>query len=118
MAPPGTTALGALLAHITRGADAATFQPMNINFGLFPPLDGRVAKAERKPALAARSPTSMPGLRAWRRRRRRRAHHGRGFDRERAANAGQAEFWNSASGERWVTYQEALDQRLAPLTEH
>ena len=38
------------------------------------------------------------------------------WDRERGANAEQAEFWNSASGERWVTYQEALDQRLAPLT--
>lgn len=36
--PPGTTALGALLAHITGGADDKTFQPMNINFGLFPPL--------------------------------------------------------------------------------
>jgi SAM-dependent methyltransferase len=37
-------------------------------------------------------------------------------DREHTANAGQAEFWNSASGQRWVTHQEALDQRLAPLT--
>ena len=37
--PPPTTALGALLNHITRGALADTFQPMNINFGLFPPLD-------------------------------------------------------------------------------
>jgi SAM-dependent methyltransferase len=37
-------------------------------------------------------------------------------DRERPANADQAEFWNSASGQRWVTYQEVLDQRLAPLT--
>ncbi|MEO5374347.1 MAG: methylenetetrahydrofolate--tRNA-(uracil(54)-C(5))-methyltransferase (FADH(2)-oxidizing) TrmFO [Alphaproteobacteria bacterium] len=34
--PPPTTALGALLAHITGGADAQTFQPMNVNFGLFP----------------------------------------------------------------------------------
>src|SRR5205809_3450093 len=33
-APPATTAMGALLHHITRGADAATFQPMNVNFGL------------------------------------------------------------------------------------
>ena len=41
-----------LLAHITRGADAATFQPMNVNFGLFPPLELPVKKAERKPALA------------------------------------------------------------------
>jgi SAM-dependent methyltransferase len=38
-------------------------------------------------------------------------------DPERAANADQVEFWNSASGQRWVTYQDALDQRLAPLTE-
>jgi methylenetetrahydrofolate--tRNA-(uracil-5-)-methyltransferase len=36
--PPPETAHGALLAHITGGADAATFQPMNVNFGLFPPL--------------------------------------------------------------------------------
>ncbi|SHI30278.1 methylenetetrahydrofolate--tRNA-(uracil(54)-C(5))-methyltransferase (FADH(2)-oxidizing) TrmFO [Wenxinia saemankumensis] len=37
---PRTTAIGALVAHITGGADARTFQPMNVNFGLFPPLDG------------------------------------------------------------------------------
>ena len=35
--PPETSALGSLLAHLTGGADAETFQPMNINFGLFPP---------------------------------------------------------------------------------
>ena len=40
VAPPATTAMGALLGHITGGADAATFQPMNVNFGLFPPIDG------------------------------------------------------------------------------
>ncbi len=34
--PPKTTALGALLNHVTGGAQAETFQPMNINFGLFP----------------------------------------------------------------------------------
>lgn len=38
-APPDLTALGALLSHITGGADADTFQPMNVNFGLFPPLE-------------------------------------------------------------------------------
>ena len=39
---PRTTALGALLAHITGNASAETFQPMNVNFGLFPPItDGR-----------------------------------------------------------------------------
>ncbi len=37
---PGTTAMGALVRHITGGAEAKTFQPMNVNFGLFPPLDG------------------------------------------------------------------------------
>ncbi len=37
---PATTAMGALIHHITGGAEAKTFQPMNVNFGLFPPLDG------------------------------------------------------------------------------
>lgn len=37
---PATTAMGALVHHITGGAEAKTFQPMNVNFGLFPPLDG------------------------------------------------------------------------------
>jgi methylenetetrahydrofolate--tRNA-(uracil-5-)-methyltransferase len=57
--PPSTTALGALLEHITRGADAGSFQPMNVNFGLFPPLDGRMKKRERKPALARRALTDL-----------------------------------------------------------
>lgn len=35
--PPETTALGSILSHVTGGANAETFQPMNINFGLFPP---------------------------------------------------------------------------------
>ncbi len=39
-AVPATTAMGALVTHITGGAEAKTFQPMNVNFGLFPPLDG------------------------------------------------------------------------------
>jgi len=47
-APPLTTALGALLGHITGGADAASYQPMNVNFGLFPPIEGRARKADRK----------------------------------------------------------------------
>ena len=37
---PETTAMGALVSHITGGAAAKTFQPMNVNFGLFPPLEG------------------------------------------------------------------------------
>jgi len=46
--PPATTALGALLGHITGGAHAESYQPMNVNFGLFPPLEGRARKADRK----------------------------------------------------------------------
>ena len=46
--PPPETALGALLGHITGGADAASYQPMNVNFGLFPPLDESVRKKDRK----------------------------------------------------------------------
>ena len=46
--PPLETSLGALLSHITGGADAETFQPMNVNFGLFPPLPERSRKADRK----------------------------------------------------------------------
>ena len=55
VAPPATTAMGALLGHITGGADAATFQPMNVNFGLFPPIDGAFRGKERKQALSARA---------------------------------------------------------------
>jgi methylenetetrahydrofolate--tRNA-(uracil-5-)-methyltransferase len=53
--PPPTTALGALLSHITGGAKADSYQPMNVNFGLFPPLDERAKRAERKQALTARA---------------------------------------------------------------
>jgi methylenetetrahydrofolate--tRNA-(uracil-5-)-methyltransferase len=65
--PPPTTAHGALLAHITGGAAAETFQPMNVNFGLFPPLTppaGRkkVKKKDRKPAMSARA---LADLDAW-----------------------------------------------------
>ncbi len=42
--PPPTTAMGALLHHITGGAAAETFQPMNVNFGLFPPFDPEAVK--------------------------------------------------------------------------
>lgn len=57
--PPQTTAIGALLGHITGGAEAETFQPMNVNFGLFPPLDapkkGRRGKKDRKIAYTDRA---------------------------------------------------------------
>jgi methylenetetrahydrofolate--tRNA-(uracil-5-)-methyltransferase len=61
--PPPTTALGALLAHITGGADAALYQPMNVNFGLFPPIEGtRTKKADRKKLYTARA---REDLEAW-----------------------------------------------------
>ena len=63
--PPPTTAHGALLGHITGGhietidSGARSFQPMNVNFGLFPPLGGSSARGARKqaqkPALGARA---------------------------------------------------------------
>ena len=60
--PPPTTALGALIGHITGGADATTFQPMNVNFGLFPPLPGKTKRFDRKPALSRRA---LVDLAAW-----------------------------------------------------
>ncbi len=53
--PPQTTAFGALLSHITGGADAKDYQPMNVNFGLFPPFEQKVRKKERKQAYTARA---------------------------------------------------------------
>ncbi|WP_370204592.1 methylenetetrahydrofolate--tRNA-(uracil(54)-C(5))-methyltransferase (FADH(2)-oxidizing) TrmFO [Pararhodobacter marinus] len=46
--PPRVTAMGALIAHITGDADAKTFQPMNVNFGLFPPIDMKGGRRGRK----------------------------------------------------------------------
>lgn len=45
--PPPETAMGALVSHITGGADAKTFQPMNVNFGLFPPVDAKGGRRNR-----------------------------------------------------------------------
>ncbi len=59
--PPQTTALGALLSHITGGADASDYQPMNVNFGLFPPLEQRVKKKERKQAYTRRAREDFAG---------------------------------------------------------
>lgn len=58
---PATTAMGAILNHITGGGNAETFQPMNVNFGLFPPIDdpvgvkGKEKGRERKKAMALRA---------------------------------------------------------------
>jgi len=60
--PPATTALGALLNHITGGAEADSFQPMNVNFGLFPPLSDKVHKSQRKQAMSARA---LADLDSW-----------------------------------------------------
>ena len=59
--PPPTTAFGALLGHITGGADAATFQPMNVNFGLFPTLEGKVHRKQRRQAMSARALADLDG---------------------------------------------------------
>ena len=56
--PPDTTAIGALLGHITGGADASSYQPMNVNFGLFPPLHD-VKKKQRKEAYTARARAAL-----------------------------------------------------------
>ena len=59
--PPSETALGALLSHITGGAEAATYQPMNVNFGLFPPLmlEGKSKKADRKRLYTDRARSAL-----------------------------------------------------------
>ena len=62
--PPVTTAHGALLSHITGGAMADSFQPMNVNFGLFAPLvtEKRLKGRDRKMAMAQRALTEFE---AW-----------------------------------------------------
>jgi len=52
--PPQTTALGALIHHILH-ADPTDYQPMNINFGLFFPLEGKFRKRERKVQMVKRA---------------------------------------------------------------
>jgi methylenetetrahydrofolate--tRNA-(uracil-5-)-methyltransferase len=59
--PPVETALGALLNHITGAAEAETYQPMNVNFGLFPPITGRTKKADRKKMYTERARTALAG---------------------------------------------------------
>ena len=59
--PPPTTAMGAILGHISGGAIADTFQPMNVNFGLFPPIEAtdergkRLRGRKRKQVMSARA---------------------------------------------------------------
>ena len=58
--PPPETAFGALLGHITGGADAHSYQPMNVNFGLFPPMSDK-RKSERKRAMTTRAGEALNG---------------------------------------------------------
>lgn len=69
--PPAETALGSLLGHITGGGDPATYQPMNVNFGLFPPLiepapqngkkNKRLGARDRKVAMSRRALAALDG---------------------------------------------------------
>ncbi|WP_020591813.1 methylenetetrahydrofolate--tRNA-(uracil(54)-C(5))-methyltransferase (FADH(2)-oxidizing) TrmFO [Kiloniella laminariae] len=65
-APPITTAHGALINHVTGGADAKTFQPMNVNFGIFPNLPKepgkKPKKKDRKPLYSKRA---LEDLQSW-----------------------------------------------------
>ena len=63
--PPPDTAMGALITHITGGADAKTFQPMNVNFGLFPPIDARAGRKGRKDRYKAYTDRAKAAFTAW-----------------------------------------------------
>jgi methylenetetrahydrofolate--tRNA-(uracil-5-)-methyltransferase len=66
--PPRTTALGALIAHITGNADAKTFQPMNVNYGLFPDMEpppGVKGKDRGRAKKQAMSRRAIADLVAW-----------------------------------------------------
>lgn len=63
--PPPETAMGALITHITGGADAKTFQPMNVNFGLFPPIDARGGRKGRKDRYLAYTDRAKAAFRGW-----------------------------------------------------
>lgn len=60
--PPATTAMGAIISHITGGAEADTFQPMNVNFGLFPDVETKERGREKKKVLAQRA---LNDIDAW-----------------------------------------------------
>ena len=63
---PNTTAMGALVSHITGGAEAKTFQPMNVNFGLFPPLDGvKGGRRNRKDRYKGYTDRAKADWQAW-----------------------------------------------------
>jgi methylenetetrahydrofolate--tRNA-(uracil-5-)-methyltransferase len=63
--PPPETATGALITHITGGADAKTFQPMNVNFGLFPPIDAKGGRKGRKDRYKSYTDRAKQAFSEW-----------------------------------------------------
>jgi methylenetetrahydrofolate--tRNA-(uracil-5-)-methyltransferase len=63
--PPPETAMGALITHITGGAEAKTFQPMNVNFGLFPPIDAKGGRKGRAVRYKAYTDRAKAAFTAW-----------------------------------------------------
>jgi methylenetetrahydrofolate--tRNA-(uracil-5-)-methyltransferase len=63
--PPQDTAMGALVHHITGGAEAKTFQPMNVNFGLFPPIDAKGGRRGRKDRYKAYTDRAKEAFGQW-----------------------------------------------------
>ena len=59
------TAMGALVTHITGGAEAKTFQPMNVNFGLFPPIDAKGGRKGRKDRYKAYTDRAKISYSQW-----------------------------------------------------
>lgn len=64
-APPPDTAMGALITHITGGAEAKTFQPMNVNFGLFPPIEAKGGRRGRKDRYKAYTDRAKVAFNQW-----------------------------------------------------
>ena len=63
---PQSTAMGALVSHITGGAEAKTFQPMNVNFGLFPPVENaKTGRRNRKDRYKAYSDRAKSEWQDW-----------------------------------------------------
>jgi len=63
--PPPETAMGALVTHITGGAEAKSFQPMNVNFGLFPPIDAKGGRRGRKDRYLAYTARAKEAFEQW-----------------------------------------------------